>query len=784
MSNSPRGTRFCPYCNSRISSDTSICHYCGYHIPLFSQTRTAEQNHIKQKKNTKNKVIIPVLVSGIVLCVISLICGLGGAYFYRDQLMNLIQPQQDGRLILDPRSTDGSVSGEYIYPKDKGDISVRFTVSEEGFATFYLDGAPESEKLAVSLSDENTSSIQWGNTIFDGIGPLSEDEQSSLNNLMNNDLAYSLALIPLDIACQGEEIIDAKQVATLLIPMQMRFKYLVADREAEAQQLLAVSKCEYGLETKDENVEASFIQFSSSMPVPVVFGYFPFDDQGAVETTLSLLPESEVACLGTLSLKSPTVILDSNYLADNPESNIGNKVNEYGACGSKCRGACGMDCTLNNCERTTELRCEKNEAGKNTGQEMRFLVFTCGTHKGCIDHDACYDNCNDFYNCGTWSAAVCRHGELGIIPEQYVEIGFCDQKAIDTYGYTEAINWARGYGTHSGSEIFEYTDEAYGKHLEIEKCPSEEVVFSISPEEVTEGELHDTHQFLIQAVGFTKFTKTIRLDWNFGDVGNLDYPAKGTKTIDVSDSSVDLTIVHRYEEAGEYTLEVSLYDDTFSGNILLGMLFVDVEILPDEFRVNIEPSNPTGTVGEPVLFTADVNNPGSYVFDWKFNDIPKKDFGQKVSFSFDDLSGEFPVKVDVYDQNGMLLGNDDVSVLIYPSPTPTVEEQKGVESGPSATLTELSIVPQSPYIDTDVQFWVDGENWPSNPAFDWDFGEPFFETNGKRGYQVWTNMPEAIWNYSESGTFQVTVVIRDNENYSVILDKRSWWITVQGKEED
>ena len=176
--------------------------------------------------------IIYLLICVSILIIASLACN-----FPRDDGMNL---------SLDPRADDGSVSGSYHAPDDPGDHKVNFSVTTDGFATFRLDGAPESETLYVDLNDEQTVSLAWNGTTLDGLGVLTGEEQAALDDLMNSDLVHGLGMIPLDIGCQGDENLDPKQMAALLVPLQMRFKYSVTERWAETQELIALSQCDYG----------------------------------------------------------------------------------------------------------------------------------------------------------------------------------------------------------------------------------------------------------------------------------------------------------------------------------------------------------------------------------------------------------------------------------------------------------------------------------------------------------------------------------------------------------
>lgn len=382
-----------------------------------------------------------------------------------------------GNLSLEPRAEDGSVSGRYRYPDDLGDHNVRFTVTSDGFATFHLEDAPESETLTVDLSDDQTARLEWNGTTLDGLGALTGEAQAALDNLMDSDLAHSLGMIPLDVGCQGDEEIDAQQVAALLVPLQMRFKYLVTDRESEASRLIALSECGYGSRDENKEEQASFIMFSPAMPVPVVFGYFPFDAEGAVEAPRSSDEGLHTACLNASSSVMAAGLKTSNPLVKSPESILGIRINEYGPCDAMCRGACGADCPLSNCTLSKELRCEKDEEGGNTGMEIRYLSYDCGLHQGCIDHDNCYDQCNEEYGCGTWLAAYCRHLWVAdpIILFNHPN-WYCDQKAIAEHGVIDPPLWSRGYGPQPMRETFEYMDVEYGQQQNLDNCPLEEPV--------------------------------------------------------------------------------------------------------------------------------------------------------------------------------------------------------------------------------------------------------------------------------------------------------------------
>jgi hypothetical protein len=251
---------------------------------------------------TTSKPIILMLICASVIILVSLACNL---------------PRNDGRnLTLDPRAEDGSVSGSYNPPDGLGDSKLNFSVTTDGFATFRIEGAPESETLTVDLRDDQTAIMDWKGITLDGLGALTGEELAALEDLLRSDLVHGLEMIPLDISCQGDEKIDAKQVAALLIPLQMRFKYLVTERGAESKKLTAMSQCDYGATGKGE--QASLIMTSQAAPVPVVFGYLPFDVEGAIEPQQSSDRGMEVACLATSSLVTTDGLVRPPLLASAP----------------------------------------------------------------------------------------------------------------------------------------------------------------------------------------------------------------------------------------------------------------------------------------------------------------------------------------------------------------------------------------------------------------------------------------------------------------------------------
>jgi hypothetical protein len=153
-----------------------------------------------------------------------------------------------------------------------------------------------------------------------------------------------------------------------------------------------------------------------------VFGWFPFDDQGQIESLDRAAGDG------------------------------------FGPCEALCRGACGADCDEDDCTLSDGLSCELDESGSNTGRVVETFLQDCGTAEGCREHDDCYDTCHDTHGCGTWSAAWCRRG--------------CDQIACSTYGLSTCIDWARGFGPKDPDTLFfEYLVKPLVPVPDTSECP-------------------------------------------------------------------------------------------------------------------------------------------------------------------------------------------------------------------------------------------------------------------------------------------------------------------------
>jgi hypothetical protein len=95
--------------------------------------------------------------------------------------------------------------------------------------------------------------------------------------------------------------------------------------------------------------------------------------------------------------------------------------------GSLCRGACGADCP-STCTSLPDITiCVPDSTGKCHYICTYTGMISCGSHAGCREHDACYDNCATNPH-----PALCRRG--------------CDWTCIRNYNTSTCRSWMNGGG--------------------------------------------------------------------------------------------------------------------------------------------------------------------------------------------------------------------------------------------------------------------------------------------------------------------------------------------------
>jgi PKD repeat protein len=302
-------------------------------------------------------------------------------------------------------------------PSSGADASAPKAASRAGAAT-----------LEVTVRDEQHGELRFQGTTLDGDGALSADEERALRELFESALYAEVPLIGLDTAC-ATDVLEPRLMAALLFPWQATLKYLTPDRAAYTRELANASSCHYFTQLDGEpdgRGAPTLPLLANAQAVPRAFGYLPFDDEGELGAD-----GEEIKALIT------------------PDVNV------FGPGQSLCRGACGADCEPNNCGEPKEtFRCVQ-ENGRNTGEKERWKVYTCGEHEGCIEHDACFDDCNGSFGVGSWDAAFCMRG--------------CDLQAAAKHGAVQGLEWATGEGPFTREKSYEY---ATGERLRDEEmCP-------------------------------------------------------------------------------------------------------------------------------------------------------------------------------------------------------------------------------------------------------------------------------------------------------------------------
>jgi hypothetical protein len=119
---------------------------------------------------------------------------------------------------------------------------------------------------------------------------------------------------------------------------------------------------------------------------------------------------------------------------------------DVGLSANQCRGACGGGCPKS-CSIEVSFDC------MGSSQLRRVEAFTCGTHKGCREHDDCLDTC------------------LQKNPDSRDCQAQCDATAMQLYGFEFSTSWALGKGPYDGESTFEYTRHGPTELEPAYRCP-------------------------------------------------------------------------------------------------------------------------------------------------------------------------------------------------------------------------------------------------------------------------------------------------------------------------
>lgn len=127
---------------------------------------------------------------------------------------------------------------EGVYRDGQGQ-RIKFFAGEAGFANLLLFSNKDARPMSMYVSSVGSvdasmrlnhfdSNGKCREVTMDGMGALTDEEQNAMAELMNTGLVESL-LLPLDVACQGEDQVVPAQVAAVLYPVQMLYKFQIPE---------------------------------------------------------------------------------------------------------------------------------------------------------------------------------------------------------------------------------------------------------------------------------------------------------------------------------------------------------------------------------------------------------------------------------------------------------------------------------------------------------------------------------------------------------------------------
>lgn len=331
---------------------------------------------------------------------------------------------KSGEMSISPSSDPLTVSGTYKVNGATKTLQFAAASQGNGKATAFYRFSDGSAEVTIDLQGADKGTITWKGITIDGYGALTSPEATAIQELTSGDLWLAIAVVPLDLGCLAKDK-DPAALAALLMPWQMVLKYKIPDRAEKMQVLSRGSACSYYGNILGSKPTSAAVLLSNEDAVPYVYGYFPFDGEGAVETSSS----------------------SSQFLTAARLPEVEGKL--FGPCGSRCRGACGADCP-DSCSVGEEHSCIKDDQGNNTGDSTRYLVYKCGGHAGCEWHDNCFEECLTKYGCGSWGASNCMHNLFN----------GCDITAGYLFGRLDAITWAQGGPPWDKMLVFKYAQSS------------------------------------------------------------------------------------------------------------------------------------------------------------------------------------------------------------------------------------------------------------------------------------------------------------------------------------
>jgi hypothetical protein len=379
-------------------------------------------------------------------------------------LANELKVQVGSQVSFGTTAVEGGVSGRCLsYPSGKETAFSAQPMSEQGRGSARYEVAGSGQTLDVLIDAPDSGHIIWKGVKIDGKGVLSAEEETALRELAASELFRAMTMAPLEVACSAVSDPSSPALAALVLPWQMTLKYLESDAVGAARMATHDASCAFfpdqktGPPTGGPSAKQATLILSNAAPLPVVFGYFPMDAEGAQGMHQTMVDPA-----------------DTDSWVESPR----------GPCNALCRGACGADCPVGdgkNCERSEDRLCVKDEAtGRFTGKSRLRVTYTCWTHPGCQEHDDCYDECNRKYGCDTFLAAWCRHNV-----NQWESLRGCDLLAADKYGSSVGL-WAQGLPGYQHKPEDRFTEQLRfhyweGPETEDPNCDMEPISSCFEP---------------------------------------------------------------------------------------------------------------------------------------------------------------------------------------------------------------------------------------------------------------------------------------------------------------
>gem|GEM_PF-4998566 len=222
-------------------------------------------------------------------------------------------------------------------------------------------------------------------------------------------------------------------------------------------------------------------------------------------------------------------------------------------------------------------------------------------------------------------------------------------------------------------------------------------VNSIEPEltvdpESLDGEYDTEYSFNLQASEIPETMENVTFAWDFGDgeTGDSQNLSQGEKTVSVQEGSAELSISHKYLDDGNFTLKVTLLDDSgveidcvevpVTINLDLDVSITGARILIWELQ---DGATETDHNFEAVVQPRDT---GEYRFEWDFDDgttYSQTAESSSVTHLYTDLEvgDEFYPKVTLYSLDNQKLDDDSISIEV-------IEEQAEIVTFVDSNLEE------------------------------------------------------------------------------------------------